>query len=183
MGSPVSPIVANLFMEWFEEKALNTFPYDITLWRRYVDDTIVALCDSLIDDLTQHINSIEPAIKFTREEESNRSIPMLDTLTTRNEDGHLSFTVYRKPTHTDQYLQFQSNQPLQHKLGVIRTLHHRCMTLCSSEELKLQELEHLKRVLTVSGYTKGAWNTATRGTHSTTHSRNNDLSSALPRAV
>ena len=27
MGSPVSPIVANLFMEWFEENAINTFMY------------------------------------------------------------------------------------------------------------------------------------------------------------
>ena len=161
MGSPVSPIVANLFMEWFEEKALSTFQYEITIWRRYVDDTIVALCDSLIEDLTSHINSIDPAIKFTREEEINKSLPMLDALTTRNAEGQLSFKVYRKPTHTDQYLQFQSNQPLHHKLGVIRTLHHRCMTLCSTEDLKLQELEHLQKVLTVSGYTKAAWNTAT----------------------
>ena len=86
---------------------------------------------------------------------------MLDALTTRDNEGKLSFTVYRKPTHTDQYLQFSSNQPLNHKLGVIRTLHHRCQTLCSSEEAKLQELEHLKRVLSASGYTRSAWNTAT----------------------
>ena len=32
MGSPVSPIVANLFMEWFEEHAINTFKYEITIW-------------------------------------------------------------------------------------------------------------------------------------------------------
>ena len=36
MGSPVSPIVANLFMEWFEESAIQTFLYEITIWRRYV---------------------------------------------------------------------------------------------------------------------------------------------------
>ena len=112
MGSPVSPIVADLFMEWFEEKAIESFPYDITIWRRYVDDTIVALYDSLVEDLTSHINSIEPAIQFTREEETDNFIPMLDTLTTRTNDGHLSFTVYRKSTHIDQYLQFDSNQSL-----------------------------------------------------------------------
>ena len=86
---------------------------------------------------------------------------MLDALTTRDDEGRLSFTVYRKPTHTDQYLQFSSNQPLSHKLGVVRTLHHRCQTLCSSEELKLQELDHLRKVLSISGYTQGAWHTAT----------------------
>ena len=162
MGSPVSPIVANLFMEWFEENAIQTFMYEITLWKRYVDDTIVALDDALLDDFTAHINSIHPSIKFTREEEVDRSLPMLDARTTRDAAGRLSFTVYRKPTHTDQYLQFSSNQPLTHKLGVIRTLRHRCDTICSTEEAKLQELEHLKKVLTVSGYTRSAWNAASR---------------------
>ena len=57
---------------------------------------------------------------------------------------------------------FSSNQPLQHKLGVIRTLHHRCNTICSSEEAKLREIDHLKKVLSVSGYTMSAWVTATK---------------------
>ena len=163
MGSPVSPIVANLFMEWFEESAIATFMYEVTLWKRYVDDTIVALCDELLDDFTNHINALHPAIKFTREEESEEgALPMLDALTRRDPSGRLSFTVYRKPTHTDQYLQFTSNQPLQHKLGVIRTLHHRAQTLCSSEEAKLDKIDHLKKVLSISGYTKSAWVTATR---------------------
>ena len=163
MGSPVSPIVANLFMEWFEQIAIETFKYELTIWRRYVDDTIVAICDELIDDFTDHINSVHPAIKFTREEESeDGTLPMLDTKTNREPSGKLSFSVYRKPTHTDQYLQFDSNQPLQHKLGVIRTLYHRAQILCSTEEAKLQEIDHLKKVLTVSGYTKSAWANATK---------------------
>ena len=67
----------------------------------------------------------------------------------------------RKPTHTDQYLQFGSNQPLQHKLGVVKTLIHRCNTICSTEEAKIKELEHLQKVLAVSGYPKSAWKAAT----------------------
>ena len=31
MRSPVSPIVANLFVEWFEERAIDSFIYKITL--------------------------------------------------------------------------------------------------------------------------------------------------------
>ena len=103
----------------------------------------------------------------------NKPLPMLDTLTRRNEESKLSFSVYRKPTHTDQYLQFDSNQPLQHKLGVIRTLHHRCMMLCTEEDDKMKEIEHLKKVLSVSGYTKSAWSLATarkpRTNSQTTH--------------
>ena len=109
-------------MEWFEERALQTFPYEITLWRRYVDDTLVALSDALLEEFTAHINQIHPSIKFTREEEQNLSIAVLDTRITRSPQGTLSFTVHRKATHTDQYLQFNSNQPLQHKLGTLEFL-------------------------------------------------------------
>ncbi len=31
--SQVSPIFANIFMQWFEETALDTFPYEISLWK------------------------------------------------------------------------------------------------------------------------------------------------------
>ena len=162
MGSPVSPIVANLFMEWFEETAINSFKYEITLWRRYVDDTLVALSDTLIEDFSTHINNIHPAIKFTREEENNYTIAILDTLIKRSPSGRLSFSVYRKSTHTDQYLQYNSNQPLQHKLGVVRTLSHRCKTICSNEEEIKKETDHIKKVLSISGYTKSAWVTANK---------------------
>ena len=161
MGSPVSPIVVNLFMEWFENNAINSFKYNITIWKRYVDDTIVALCDSLLEDFTNHINSIHPAIQFTREDEQDFKIAMLDAKIKRNVSGELTFSVYRKPTHTDQYLQFSSNQPLQHKLGVIRTLHHRCNMICTTEEEKMKEIDHLKKVLSISGYTRSAWMAAT----------------------
>ena len=55
------------------------------------------------------------------EEKVDHSLPMLDTLTTRDNEGGLSFTAYRKKTHTDQHLQYRSNQPLQHKLGKVKT--------------------------------------------------------------
>eukprot|EP00253_Pinus_taeda_P009010 PITA_09010 len=37
--SPLSPIVANLFMEYFEKKALDSYPLKPAWWKRFVDDT------------------------------------------------------------------------------------------------------------------------------------------------
>ena len=41
MGSPLSPIVANLYVEGFEKSALSSAKLTPTAWRRYVDDTFV----------------------------------------------------------------------------------------------------------------------------------------------
>ena len=50
----------------------------------------------------QHINSVDPAIKFTVEDnKEDGSIPFLDTVVKPEVDDSLSITVYRKPPHTD----------------------------------------------------------------------------------
>ena len=49
------------------------------------------------------------------------SIPYLDTIVKPEVDGSLSITVYRKPTHTDQYLQWDSHHNLSAKFSVINT--------------------------------------------------------------
>ena len=157
MGSPVSPIVANLFMEAFEATALTTTSSKPRFWARYVDDTLAIIKTSDIDKFTDHLNNLNPAIQFTRELEKNGTIAMLDTQIHKLPNGRLKFTIFRKATHTDHYLQFDSHQPLEHKLGVIRTLSHRAHNNITTEEDKMIEKEHLKKVLSISKYKKWAW--------------------------
>ena len=75
-------------------------PTPPTMWYRYVDDTMAKI--------HQHI-------QFTSEQEKDGRIRFLDTCVSINQDGSTKISVYRKPTHTDQYLNFQSNHHLQQK--------------------------------------------------------------------
>ena len=55
-------------------------------------------------ELTEHLNSIDTtgSIKFTYEEESNNSLPFLDTLIMRKGDGTAKLLVYWKKMQADQ---------------------------------------------------------------------------------
>ena len=139
MGSPVSVVVANLVMEDIERRALATFHTPPRFWRRYVDDTCAALPQDLVDPFHECLNSIDPHIQFTVERESRGQLPFLDVLLTREEDGTISTEVYRKPTHTDQYLAFDSHHPTAHKRAVVRTLMGQAETLSSSGVSHVQE--------------------------------------------
>ncbi|KAI0225879.1 Xanthine dehydrogenase/oxidase [Lamellibrachia satsuma] len=115
MGSPVSPIVVNLYMEDLELKIIATAPVDCQLRnrKRYVDVEICLVHAGKAKKLQQHMNTVDPtgSIIFTREDEENNSMPFLDAKFTRKEDGSVKSTVYRKKTHTDQYLNFASHHP------------------------------------------------------------------------
>ena len=135
MGSTISPIVANLFMEDLDTRALAISPHPLSLWKRFVDDTFTIIKKSHKDAFLDHINSIDNNIRFTCEESrDDGSIPFLDILIIPEEDGRLNTTVYRKPTHTDLYLQLDSHHNIPSKYSVIGTLYHRAKTICSSPQ-------------------------------------------------
>ena len=121
MDSSVSPIAVNIFMEALEQQAIATAPLNCTpkLWLHHVDDILEIVNKDCVEDLTDHINKVDESgsIKFTFEKESDGKLPFLDTLIVRKEDGSLKLLVYRKPTHTDQYLNYESHHPLHQKLG------------------------------------------------------------------
>ena len=122
-----------------------------------MDDTFVIHKEANKQGFLQHINSVDPAIKFTVEEnKEDGSIPFLYTIVKPDVDGSLSITVYRKPTHTDQYLQCDSHHNLSAKFSVINTLSHRAQTVCGNPELLKQEKEHLRKALTKCKYPKWA---------------------------
>ena len=149
MGSPLSPIIANLYMEAFEKEAINTAPDPPSFWRRFVDDTFVIIQKAKEDSFFNHINNIDNKIQFTKEaSRSDGSMPFLDTLVTINGDGSLNTKVYRKPTHTGLYLQWHSHHSIAANHSVINTLHHRAKAVSSNNQLLKEKEDHLQEVLT-----------------------------------
>ena len=102
IGSPVSPIVANLCMEKIEELAHNQFTLPPKKWFRFVDDIFSTIKRHALTNFYDLLNSIDLHIKFTMEQELDGKLSFLGTLITRN-NGSLLFNVYRKPTHTDRH--------------------------------------------------------------------------------
>ena len=146
MGSPISPIIANLFMEDLETRALSTTPHPPSLWKRYVDDTLTIINRDHKDTFLDHLNSIDANIKFTSEDpKEDGSISFLDILIIPEENGKLNTTVYRKPTHTDMYLHWDSHHNIPSKYSVIGTLYHRANTICSTTQYLRDEEKHLNQ--------------------------------------
>ena len=123
MGSPCSPVVANIYVEYFENRALSCeLPVSFTIdtWFRYVDDVLTIVKKGTHDSLLNHLNSIDPNIKFTIEPLNDQgAFPFLDTFP-KPSGNEIITSVYRKPTHMDRYLDFNSNHQKSAKCAVVR---------------------------------------------------------------
>ena len=98
------------------------------VWKRYVDDTCTAIPSRLFHD---NLNGVNEHIQFTLEMEADNSLPFLDVMLYHRPDGSIHTSVYRKPTHTDHYLDF-SHHPLEHKRSVVTTLFCRASSITST---------------------------------------------------
>ena len=99
-----------------------------TLWVRFVDDTFCVMKCSYVGEFHDHLDGISSFIKFTHELEMEVRLPFLDILVTRQHNSARTTTIYRKPPHTNFYLQFTSHIPRHHKLSVAHSLHNRLNT-------------------------------------------------------
>ncbi|XP_018569462.1 uncharacterized protein LOC108909566 [Anoplophora glabripennis] len=99
------------------------------------------------------------------EVEKNAALPFLDVLVERKPDGTLGYLVYRKPTHTNRYLNAESHHHPVQKQGIINTLTHRARIISEPRHL-VEELEHLRTAL------RANIERAIRGRHTPMEKRN-----------
>ena len=152
IGSPLSPVLANIYMEYFEEMALGSTSLKPSMWLRYVDDTFILWPHQEdVQILLDQVNLIQPSIQFTTEKEQDNKIPFLDVLVTRTEQGFRS-SGYCKPTFTGQYLNFNSHHPYTVKKGMVRCLQDRAKTISSNTDAYQEEMISLRHNLHRNNY-------------------------------
>ena len=152
MGSPLSPVLADTFMEHFEEKALADEAIRPRIWKRFVDDVIAVIKKATKNELLRHLNAQHERIQFTDEEEKDQMFSFMDVRFTRLPNGDLQREVFRKPTHTERYVNYTSHQPTSVKSGIIHCLMNRATTVCSNETILKKEKKHIERAMQRNGY-------------------------------
>ncbi|XP_071576008.1 uncharacterized protein [Temnothorax nylanderi] len=67
MGSPLSPVLADIVMEDLETHCLASLDFCLSFFRRYVDDVIAIIPKDKIGDVLTVFNNYHPRLKFTHE--------------------------------------------------------------------------------------------------------------------
>ena len=148
MGSPLGPTLANLFLVYYESKWLENCPQQFKpqFYRRYVDDIFVMFKKRAhVKKFLRYINSRHRNIKFTCEEEKDNKISFLDISIRRNNNA-LETSIFRKPTFSGVYTNFNSFLPTEYKRGLLHTLLCRTYNICSSYLQIHEDIIHLKSV-------------------------------------
>ena len=107
MGSPLAPVLANIFMGFHKSKWLNEYNLNKPKFHlRYVDDILAAFDNE--QDLLNVLNNRHSNIKFTIEKQTDHSITFLDVFTSGITSQHLTLQAYFKSTYTGLLLKFKS---------------------------------------------------------------------------
>ena len=147
MGSPLGPVLANIFMCELENNLVPKLNKELYGWKRFVDDIFTYADPKYILNIITALNGFHPNIKFKYEFEKDRKIPFLDVLIIRTEENQIETTVYRKPTNTNIYVNWNSYAPINWKYVTAQILIKRAYSICSTENLLEKELAFIEDVL------------------------------------
>lgn len=151
MGGGLSCLKSDVFMEEYEKGVFQERPN--VRWVRYRDDTFMNWMGTIeeLQEFVNYLNSIDSRIQWTYETEIEGKINFLDVLVQRTERG-IETSVYRKPTHSDRYINFLSNHNTIVFINTMKTMTHRAIKYCSTSELLFYEIHHLEKVFAENGY-------------------------------
>ncbi|RLU15076.1 hypothetical protein DMN91_012963 [Ooceraea biroi] len=149
MGSPLSPIVADMVLDDLETICMERLDFKIKLFYRYVDVFMILPTDR-IQQVLEIFNNYHPRLCFTVETEKNGTINFLDATVIRDNEALIT-DWYRKPTYSGRYINYFASNPLQHKINVITNLVDRAILL-SDERFHDKNIQILNSILIINCY-------------------------------
>ena len=154
MGSSLGPTLANAFLCHFEKKWLSECPVEYlpSVYKRYVDDIFVTFNSySQVLKFVDYMNHQYPNIKFTFEVEKSNNFCFLDVTICRA-NNKFTTSVFRKPTFSGVFTNFDSFIPVSYKHGLVNTLIFRFFKNCSCYEKLHNEIVYLKKTFKRNRY-------------------------------
>ena len=150
MGSPLGPTLANAFLCYHEKMWLEETPhqYRPLFYSRYVDDIFV-LFDSQnqVHSFQNYLNNKHPNINFTFEIEENNTFSFLDIKISREPSSEtFNTSLYRKPTFSGVYTNFDSFIWIKYKKSLITSLLFRVFNISHNFETIVKEIDRLKKI-------------------------------------
>jgi len=146
MGSPLSPIIADLALRNLESHILKNLSFKPAFYIRYVDDIALSVPHGSLNELLHNFNLFHPRLKFTLEN-GGTSLNFLE-LTMINRDGKLIFDWFHKPTYSGRLLNFHSKHPMSQKRGIIINSVDKILLLSNPEFHQKNFLFLIKRLST-----------------------------------
>ena len=150
MGSSLGPVLANIIMTELERSVVSRLIRSgcIKFYARYVDDTLLLVKPEDVDRILSEFNKFHRNLEFTVDKFEDCVPHFLDLEITPE-----GMSIYRKATHTAQFIHYQSYTKWNHKIAWIRSLTSRAKKLCSPSKLA-EELSNIKKFAAYNGFPK-----------------------------
>ena len=111
MGSPLGPVIANIFTVELERVLVPKLNDHVKIWRRFADNTFAYAKCSSTEYVLSVLNSFQDNIKFTYKQENNNRLSFLNILFIRDYEK-INTAVFKKETHNDLYSRWESFSPI-----------------------------------------------------------------------
>ena len=122
MDTLFGPLLVNIFMPSLEEDLIPTLKPYLCDSKRYIDDTHAYVGPTKVKFILNKLNNYHLNINFTFELDKNNEINFLELLIKRVGKNKLKTSVYRKPTSTDIYINWNARAPTEWEIRTLRNL-------------------------------------------------------------
>ena len=176
IGLSIVGEVAVIYMEEFQMKAVtNEYP-ELKEWPWYVDDSVLKCKRNRANEILDHLNNQEPeTIKFTKEEEEDNKLSVLDLeLNVNRKRKKVEFNVHYKKTNTNITIKKKSNHKESTKKAVIKGYSDRAKVLCDEQYLE-EELQNIVEIFIENGYSKKEIQNAMKERETTTSNEEEEI--------